>query len=588
MPIITVICVISYAPILPVCPNSHADSSSLNTVLVRAFWHGTPEQREEMTTQTKPGQESRYRLPARYLALLLVTLSSVSGCGILKDWANNCFKVGPEYGRPAAPISGAWIDTYNEKVITELPPIPMWWEAFNDPTLNQLVQTVYDQNLSLRAAGMRIVNARAQRGITIGGLFPQQQSHFGQYQREQFSVTTNGLGQLIGQGLPISREFGTWTMGFNMAWELDIWGKFRRAIEAADANLDASVEDYDAILVSLIAETGTTYVEYRTAQRRLAYATENVKIQQGSLDIVEAKEEAGAVTYLDVTQARATLKNTEQLVPLYQAQMRGANNRLCTLLGIPTRDLAAELGAIPIPIAPPEIAVGIPADLLRRRPDVRAAERRVAAQCALIGVAAADLFPHFSITGNLGFNSQRFKELFSSASTAGAVTPGFNWDILNYGRLINSVRIEEALFQELAYQYQQSVLNANQEAETAINVFLRAQERLILTREAVEASEDSLRIVTEQYNGGLTDYNRVFNIQLLLVQDQDRYATTQGDVALSLVAIYRALGGGWEIRSGNMPGISELADDQEGSESVVLPAAEPVDEDAIPLPPQGI
>ena len=371
-----------------------------------------------------------------------------------------------------------------------------------------------------------------------------------------------------------------------MAWELDIWGKFRRAIESADANLDASIEDYDAILVTLVAETARTYVEYRTAQQRLDYATKNVEIQKGSLAIVEAKEDAGAVTYLDVTQARATLKNTEQLVPLYQAQIRAANNQLCVLLGVPVRDLSDELGSGNIPLAPPEVAVGIPADLLRRRPDVRAAERRVAAQCALIGVSMADLFPHFSITGNLQFNSQRFKDLFSSASTAAAVAPGFRWDILNYGRLVNSVRADEAIFQDLAYQYQQSVLNANQEAETAIYAFLRAEERLIATREAVEASEESLKIVTEQYNGGLADYNRVFNVQLLLVQDQDRFATTQGDVALALVGIYRSLGGGWEIRQGYVPTVMEIPEDEQAPPmpTPALPDVDAVNEPALPAP----
>lgn len=521
--------------------------------------------------------------PARLtgLAISLVVMSvALSGCGSLKNWAHNGLKVGPEYGRPAAPVSDAWIESYDEKVATELPPNPMWWEVFDDPIINQLVQSVYDQNLTLRAAGMRVMTARAQRGVAVGGLFPQRQSHFGQYRRDQISATTNGLGQLIGTGFPINREFDTWTTGFDLAWELDIWGKFRRAIEAADANLDASIEDYDAVLVSLIAETAATYIELRTAQQRLAYARANVKIQQGSLDIVEAKEDAGAVTYLDVTQAIATLKNTEQLVPLYEAEVRDANNRLCILLGVPPRDLTPELGLESIPTAPPEVAVGIPADLLRRRPDVRAAERRVAAQCALIGVAAADLFPHFSISGALQLNSQRFKDLFSGLSTAGYVAPGFNWDILNYGRLINSVRAEEAAFQDLAYQYQQSVLNANAEAETAIYAFLRAQERLIATREAVEASQESLKIVTEQYNGGLTDYNRVFNVQLLLVQDQDRYARTQGDVALALVAIYRALGGGWEIRNGYLPAAGLDLDE------VPVPAGDDtaVPDDTIPVP----
>ena len=509
-------------------------------------------------------QVARHGRPQRTLrsgpALILFVaacLLMLTGCSTMKNWAHNGFKVGPEYGRPAAPVSDAWIEAYNEKIATELPNNPMWWEAFQDPTLNQLVQGVYDENLSLRAAGMRVLVARSQRGVAVGGLFPQVQENFGSYDRSQISTTTAGLGQLIGKGLPIKRDFSTWSTGLDAYWELDVWGKFRRGIESADANLDASIEDYDAILVGLLAETAATYVEYRTYQQQLAYATKNIEIQTGSLGIAQAQYDGGRVNYLDVTQAQANLKNTEQLVPLFEAQVRGANNRLCTLLGLPTQDLSTELGDGKIPSAPPEVAVGVPADLLRRRPDVRAAERRVAAQSALIGVAVADLFPHFSITGNMRVDSERFNKLFSQASTAGAVAPGFNWDILNYGRLVNNIRVQDALFQQLAYQYQQTVLTANQEAETAIYAFLKAQERLIDTSEAVTWSEESVKIVMTRYKEGADDFNRVFNLQTLLVQDQDRYAQTQGDVALALIAIYKSLGGGWEIRNGYVPTVTE-------------------------------
>ncbi len=488
------------------------------------------------------------------LGLLLVTLSLLlSGCSTLNNWYHNGFKVGPEYCRPAAPVSDAWIDAYNDKISSEEPDNPMWWEVFDDPKINLLVQSVYEQNLSLRAAGMRVLNARAQRDYAVGGLFPQQQSFSGLYRRDQLSVTTNGLGQLIERGFPINRRFGTWSTGLDAAWELDIWGKFRRSIEAADANLDASIEDYDAIIVSLVAETASTYVEYRTFQQQLAYAKSNVEIQKGSLGIAKAQFEGGRVSELDVTQATATLKNTEQLIPLFEAQVRDANNRLCLLLGVPARDLSEELGEGKIPLAPPEVAVGIPADLLRRRPDVRAAERRVAAQSAFIGIATADLFPHFSISGALALNSQRFKDLFSSNSINTFIAPGFRWDFLNYGRLINGVRIEDAQFQELAYLYQETVLNANREAETAIIAFLKAQERLIATKEAVDASSRSVEIAMLQYREGAIDFNRVFNLQLLLVGDQDRYASTQGDVGRALIALYKALGGGWQIRNGYLP-----------------------------------
>ncbi|MFW6170854.1 MAG: efflux transporter outer membrane subunit [Planctomycetota bacterium] len=513
----------------------------------------------------------RNHRPSRFLsaggvALLLMLISVLlTGCTTVKNWAQNGFKVGPEYARPAAPVSEEWIDEYDERISAELPQNPMWWEVFDDPILDQLVQSVYDQNLSLRAAGMRVLNARAQRGIAIGGLFPQQQTQSGQYRRDRRSITTSGLGSLIGRGpVRINRESTNWSTGVEMAWEVDIWGKFRRSIEAADASLEASVEDYDAILVSLVADTASTYVEYRTAQQRLAYAKANVEAQKGSLEIVTARRDAGKVSDLDVAQTTATLKNTEQLIPQFEAQVRDANNRLCTLLGIPVQDLSEALAEKPIPTAPAEVAVGVPADLLRRRPDVRAAEREVAAQCARIGVTTADLFPHFSINGALQFEAERFKHLVSSAASAGYIGPGFRWDILNYGRLINAVRAEEAMFQDLAHQYQQTVLTANQEAETAINSFLKSQERLISNREAVVASRRAWSIGRDQETEGLIDYNRVFNLEVLKVQDEDRYATTQGDVAQALITIYRALGGGWEIRGGYTPATLETETPADG------------------------
>lgn len=536
-----------------------------------------------------PSRPLSVRGPAILLILMLAAVL-LTGCGTLKNWAQNGFKVGPEYARPAAPVSEEWIDDYDERIRAEIPQNPMWWEVFNDPILDQLVQSVYDQNLSLRAAGMRVVNARAQRGIAIGGWFPQQQSQSGQFRRDRRSITTSGLGSLIGRGpVSIERESTTWSSGVDMAWELDIWGKFRRGIEAADASLEASVEDYDAILVSLVADTASTYVEYRTAQQRLAYAKANVQAQKGSLDIVTARRDAGKVSDLDVAQTTATLKNTEQLIPQFEAQIRSANNRLCTLLGIPVQDLSEQLGDRPIPNAPSEVAVGIPADLLRRRPDVRAAERQVAAQCAQIGVTTADLFPHFSINGALQFESERFKHLVSSAANAGYIAPGFRWDILNYGRLINAVRAEEALFQDLAHQYQQSVLTANEEAETAINSFLKSQERLITNRAAVVASRKAWTIGKDQETEGLIDYNRVFNLEVLKVQDEDRYATTQGDVAQALITIYRALGGGWEIRGGYTPAIPGAETPAEAGTATEAPdSLEEVEnnafEDDIPAP----
>jgi len=287
---------------------------------------------------------------------------------------------------------------------------------------------------------------------------------------------------------------------------------------------------------------------------------------------------------LDVTQARNNLADTSQLIPLLENQTRLANNRLCVLLGIPPRDLTEELGPGPIPTASSQVAVGIPANLLRRRPDVRAAERLVAAQSARIGVAAADLLPHFSIRGAIQLDSENLSDLFKSGSTAGAFTGGFNWDILNYGRLLNNVLVQDARFQQLAVDYQQTVLQANAEVESAINTFLKSQERLLRVAEAVESSRRSVDIAVTQYRANAIDFNRVFNLQTRLVEDQDTLATVQGEIARSLIATYRALGGGWEIRYGIRRGAGPNAVEAGLSQpTVVAPAESPLP----PLPADG-
>jgi len=518
--------------------------------------------------------------------LVAPTFSGCAGMRSCKDYVGSCksyvhngFKVGPEYCKPAAPVADSWIDEYDERVRTELPNYADWWAVFNDPVLDGLMEETYQQNLDLKVAGLRVLQARYVRSIAVGGFFPQSQQAFGSYTRSQNSQNISG------GSLPLNTN--TWVTGFDAFWELDVWGKFRRNIESADASLDASVEDYDAILISLLAETASTYVDLRTAQQRLRYAQANVGIQEGGLKLASVRLQAKAVSKLDVTQAENIVANTEQLIPLYENQVRVANNALCVLLGIPPRDLTPELGDAPIPIPPADVVVGIPANLLRRRPDIRAAERQVAAQSAAIGVATADLLPHFSITGSMSLQADRYDNLFESASAAGAISPGFSWDIFNYGRLINNVRLQDAVFQQLAVNYQQTVLQANAEAGNAINSFLTTQERLQRLGEAVDASSESVEISLAQYRTGATDYNRVFNLQTSLVSDQDTLAATQGQLANSLIAAYKAIGGGWEIRNGirrgstlNMDEVLEATDSQPAGEKGELPLV-PTDE----LPP---
>ena len=480
---------------------------------------------------------------------LMLSCVLLSGCGEFHNWLRNDFKVGPDYARPAAPIADQWIDFNDPRVISDAHHVDdaAWWTAFGDPALDHLMQTSFSENLSLRAASMRVLEARAQRAIAAGNLLPQSQEAVGQYQRIQISGAGNSLG-LDPATLSIPRTLDFWSTGFNVGWELDVWGRIRRNLESANANVAASVEDYDDVLVCLLAETAATYTEMRAFEQRLAYAHANVKTQQGSLRIAQSRFDNGAVSELDVTQARSNLAQTQALIPLLEKGRRLANNRLCVLLGTPPRDLRLELGAGQIPRARPEVVVGIPAELLRRRPDVRRAERQVAVQSAQIGVAVADLFPTFAINGTLSWQSQQLSDLFSSAAMGGAVGPSFNWNILHYGRIRNNIRAQDARFQELAITYQQTVLKANAETEDAIVCFLESQEQVKALSEGVAATARSVELAMAQYREGAIDFNRVFNLESTLVQQQDQLAEAEAAVATSLVKIYKSIGGGWQIR----------------------------------------
>jgi NodT family efflux transporter outer membrane factor (OMF) lipoprotein len=490
----------------------------------------------------------------------MLALVFLSGCchlpgGSCRDWWRNGFKVGPNYCPPAAPVASQWIDYEDPRVQSEEEHLSQWWTVFNDQTLNALIQTAYQQNLTLREAGARILEARAQLGIARGNLFPQEQFAFGEYSRIKISENIANP--------PPAVWFSEWTFGLSGTWELDFWGRYRRAIEAADAELDASVEDYDDVLVILLSDVAASYVEYRTFQQRLVYARTNVDIQSRSFQLATDKFEGGATTERDTHQARQVLEQTEALIPALEIGRRQAANRLCVLLGMPPRDLDAILGpGAGVPVTPPDVVVGVPADLLRRRPDVRRAEREVAAQSARIGVAMSDLYPHFSVLGTIGIEAEQFGDLFKSGSMIGEISPGFRWDILNYGRLVNNVRVQDARFQQLAYAYQNQVLEAGREVEDAIVTFLRSQEQARHLAASVDAAARTVEITNEQYTEGAVDFTPVFLFQEELTDQQDQLAVAQGDIALGLIAVYRALGGGWQIRLGSgdvEPATLELA-----------------------------
>jgi len=506
------------------------------------------------------------------MAVLGTAALSVAGCTSVRDYIHNGFKVGPEYKRPPAAVAEHWIDANDVRVRSEQCDDSHWWAAFNDPVLEDLVQTAYRQNLTLREAGFRVLAQRAQLGIAIGRLFPQDQYMDGDYKRVNLS------GQVANRQATPDLNYNQWDYGFGMAWELDFWGRFRRAIEAQRDELDASVENYDDVLVSLIGDVASNYVIYRTLEQRIVYAKENIRLQSISLRIAKARNKGGQVSEIDPNQAQSDLSQVEALVPELEIQLRQANNRLCVLLGIPPEDLECKLGKAPIPSPAPEVCVGIPADLLRRRPDVRKAEREAAAQCARIGVAVTGLYPQISLNGTLGWSAEQLPDLFGGQAFRGNISPAFKWDILNYGRHLNDIRLQDAKFQALVTTYQQTVLTANEDVENGLVKFLKAQAQTRFLQTSVDAELKAVKEAIAQYEGGLVDFNRVALIQERLVDRQEALAQAQGSIALGLVEVFRALGGGWQIRCAPATG-GAAPIEAPGMLKELLPAPRPLPDD---------
>ncbi len=459
-----------------------------------------------------------------------------------------CTTLGPDFVTPEAPVEDGWIAEQEPKVKRETADYGTWWTAFNDPVLDSLIEAARDQNLTLRIAGVRILEARARLGIAVGNQYPQVQDATADYQRfkqsDNFDVT--------GLGAPEPNDINIYDAGLNVAWELDFWGRFRRGIDLADAALGASIADYDDVLVSLTADVAATYVLIRELQERLVLARENVRLQQRTLEIADVRFRAGAVNELDVQQARALLGDTQASIPDLETRLRQAQDALSVLLGLPPQDLTAELGGVlPIPMPPPEVAVGIPADLVRRRPDIRRAELDAAAQSARIGIAQADLYPTFTLIGTVGLTASNFGDFFEGDSISGLAGPSFQWPILNYGRLTNNVRVQDARFEQSVVNYRNTVLIALREVEDSLVAFVRSQDQVEFLGDSVAASQRAAELSLLQYRNGLVDYTRVLDTQQFLVTQQDRLAASQGGVARNLIAIYRALGGGWETRGAN-------------------------------------
>lgn len=472
----------------------------------------------------------------RRLALVLFCGTLLMGCA-----------VGPDYEEPELVLPDAWQEAVVADVTGDAPPLSTWWEGFNDPLLTSLIERSAETSRNVVVAAARVEEARAIRGVAKAPLFPDLVLT-GSYTRSRPSENS-AQGAIVeaigGEAGEVTENFQA---GFDSFWEIDLWGRIRRQVEAADASLQASVEDYRDVLVTLFADVAAAYVDVRTAQERIRFARENVDLQTESAQLTRDRFNAGLTSALDVAQAESNLANSSAQIPLLEFELERAKNRLAVLVGVNPGTLDEELAeptGIPVPDA--AITQVLPAELLRRRPDIRSAERRLAAQTALVGARKAELYPSFSLAGVLELVSVDAGELFSGESTQWTLLPGLRWNLFSGGRIRNQVRVEEARTAQALAGYEQSVLLALEEAENSLIGLQRTRVRRERLTVAVTATQRAVDLVRTQYLSGLTNFQNVLDSQRSLFDQQDQLAVTEGDAVQALIALNKALGGGWDV-----------------------------------------
>jgi NodT family efflux transporter outer membrane factor (OMF) lipoprotein len=448
--------------------------------------------------------------------------------------------VGPSYVPPEAKGPDAWREDLERGLEPGAASLEDWWARFGDAKLDDLIRRARAGNYDLDRAVARIYQARAVRGVSKSERMPDADG-VGGVTRAKVSEEND----FFNQGADV-RSDTRYETGLDSTWEMDLFGRITRSIESADAGLQASVEDYRDVLVSIYAEVAATYIELRALQARIRFALANVQAQSGTLQLTEDRRDAGIGSELDVAQAQLNLATTQALVPRLREQAVTAVHALGVLIGQSPGALRAELDdAVPIPKPPGDIRVGIPADLLRQRPDIRQAERQLAAQNARIGVATADLYPRFSLTGMFSVNSLGSAGFLTSGSLTYNFGPTVRWNLFDGGRVRQVIALEDAKTRNAYAEYEQTVLQGQQEVEDAIAGFVYENVRRDALDRSVVAARKSVELVTVLYRTGLTDFQNVLDMQRSLFRQEDALANSEGLVDQNLVRLYKALGGGW-------------------------------------------
>jgi NodT family efflux transporter outer membrane factor (OMF) lipoprotein len=457
--------------------------------------------------------------------------------------------VGPDYVAPKTTVSKDWHTQLKGGLTTvEMDPqtLAEWWKTLNDPGLSSLIDRAVYGNLDLKKALARVREARAKRGIAKAGFFPTLDATG----PANWTYTKSSSSSKTGTNSNASTSISTGsqnlnTTGLDAAWEIDIFGGVRRSVEAATGDLQATWEDLRNVLVSLLAEVATNYVDVRTYQALIAVAEANLEAQTETYELTQWRYEAGLSDELAVQQARYNLENTRSQLPALRTTLEEAMNRVAVLLGEPPGKVHTELEKRePLPVTPLKVAVGVPADLLRRRPDVRQAERQLAAQTARIGVATADLYPKFTLSGSIGLQALSVNSLHSYGFTVTG-GPQITWSIFKGGAIRQNIELQSALQEQYLITYEAAVLGALEEVENALVAYAEVQQRRQSLNGATQAAQKAVELAQHKYQAGLTDFNNVLDAQRSLLLLQEQLTQSEGSVTSNLIRLYKALGGGW-------------------------------------------
>lgn len=459
--------------------------------------------------------------------LSVVILFLTGGCGA----------VGPDYVKPDLSLHQTWhtpLEGGLQAQAADPDMLATWWYTLGDPKLSEIIQRAVEGNLQLKDARARVREARARRNIAAAGFFPTLDGS-GSASWTHSSGNNNSAS---------SNEL--YSAGLDASWELDIFGGVHRTVEAAEADLEASEEDLRDVLVSLLSEVALNYIDVRTYQERITVAQNSLESQSQTYQLTRWRFEAGLNDELTVEQARYNMENTRSQIPTFRAAREAAMNRLAVLLGEQPGRVHSKLEEpAPIPVPPWSVAVGIPADLLRRRPDVRRAERYLAAQTARIGVATAELYPKFNLSGSIGLESFSLGDIFSPGLTIMG-GPGITWAILKGGAIVQNIELQSALQQQALIEYERTILNAIEEVENALVSYAEAQKRQQALTEATIAAKKAAELAENKFKAGLTDFSAVLDAQRSFLSFQEQLCQTTGNVTANLVRLYKALGGGWK------------------------------------------